>query len=125
MTGSFRQRIRAGNSCSPGRRSGPFLSFAIPGLPIRVESYFLRKAYDCYDVQVTVDSDRTFNRRFAGHVETGRIARAILPWVLEVERHAGAGRVSAVSAARAARPDQYEEMIFVNALGRYRDGFIS
>jgi phospholipase C len=32
----------------------------------------IRQAYGWYDVQVTVDSDRTFNRRFAGHVETGR-----------------------------------------------------
>jgi phospholipase C len=31
----------------------------------------LRKAYGWYDLVVTVDSDASFERRFAGHVETG------------------------------------------------------
>jgi phospholipase C len=32
----------------------------------------LRDTHGWYDVQVTVDTDRTFIRRLAGHVETGR-----------------------------------------------------
>ncbi|MBV8628018.1 MAG: DUF756 domain-containing protein, partial [Paraburkholderia sp.] len=32
----------------------------------------LRNAYGWYDLQVTVNTDASFARRLAGHVETGR-----------------------------------------------------
>jgi phospholipase C len=38
----------------------------------RTEFWHLRDSFGWYDLTVTVDSDPGFERRFAGHVETGR-----------------------------------------------------
>jgi phospholipase C len=32
----------------------------------------LRASYGWYDLSITIDSDSTFKRRLAGHVETGK-----------------------------------------------------
>jgi phospholipase C len=44
-----------------------------PGDDVEVD-WDLRASYGWYDLTVTSDSDATFKRRFAGHVETGKVS---------------------------------------------------